>query len=337
MTIPQRPGRLRGGIRWTAAALFVAVVSALAAAPLLGPKPTARQFREQLLMELRPVALGNCTLRRFGSANDGGYLLCENLLGNVQSAYSYGIGPTDDWGCEVSQVYGVPVHQYDCFSPPVAACPSGRSVFHDECISRRAETIDSRIFDTLTRQIAKNGDVGKTLLAKIDVEGAELESLLATSDRVLDRIDQLAMEIHGTDKPVPAARPEVEADVPSGPPALQQPGVLRQVPTLAGLGLPGAARQQADWRRRSGGGAAHAATCPGCTGLRDGPRLPDSRTDRAVVLAEGLRPSDSPTRGLARRSAGALPPSLKLRRTRRSLGGGGPLAGSLAWLARFLE
>jgi hypothetical protein len=73
-------------------------------------------------------------------------------------------------------------------------------VFHDECIGRRAETIEARVFDTLTRQIAKNGDIGKTLLAKIDVEGAELDSLLATSDRVLDRIDQLAMEIHGTDR-----------------------------------------------------------------------------------------------------------------------------------------
>ena len=37
-------------------------------------------------------------------------------------------------------------------------------------------------------------------MVKIDVEGAELESLLATSDRVLDRMDQLAMEIHGTDE-----------------------------------------------------------------------------------------------------------------------------------------
>jgi hypothetical protein len=200
MTTPQPPSRLRGGLRWTAMAMFVGVVSALAAAPLLGPNLTARQYRQQLLMELRPVTLENCTMRRFGSVNDGGYLLCENLLGNVKSAYSYGIGPADDWGCEISQVYGVTVHQYDCFSPPVAACPSGRSMFHDECIGRRAETIDRRPFDTLTRQIAKNGDVGKALVVKIDVEGAELESLLATSDRVLGRIDQLAMEIHGTDR-----------------------------------------------------------------------------------------------------------------------------------------
>ena len=35
---------------------------------------------------------------------------------------------------------------------------------------------------------------------KIDVEGAEVPSLMATSDAMLGRIDQLAMEIHGTER-----------------------------------------------------------------------------------------------------------------------------------------
>jgi hypothetical protein len=179
--------------------MFVVAVFALASEAQRG-QPTARQIRQRLLVELEPVTLQNCTLERIGSANDGGYLMCGNLLGNVQSAYSYGIGPADDWGCAISQRYGVVVHQYDCFSPPAAACSGGQSVFHDECIGPRREEIESRIFDTLSRQVFKNGDAGKTLVVKIDVEGAELASLLATSDGVLDRIDQLAMEIHGTDR-----------------------------------------------------------------------------------------------------------------------------------------
>jgi hypothetical protein len=151
------------------------------------------------LAELRPVVLQNCTLKRFGSANDGGYLMCENLLGNVATAYSYGIGPTDDWGCDVSARQNVTVHQYDCFSPPLAGCPNGRSVFHNECIGPDRGMFDSHPFDTLTGQIKKNGDTGKTLVMKIDIEGAEVKSIMATPDRVLRRIDQLAMEIHGTD------------------------------------------------------------------------------------------------------------------------------------------
>ena len=200
MTIPQRPRGLPGGLRWIVVTLFVVAAGALAARPLLRPNLTARQIRQQLLMELRPVTLKNCTLRRFGSPNDGGYLMCENLLGSAKSAYSYGIGPTDDWGYEISQTYGLTVHQHDCFSPPAAACPSGRSIFHDECIGPRRAMIESRIFDTLKSQISKNGDAGRTLVVKIDVEGAELASLMATPDRVLDRIDQLAMEIHGADR-----------------------------------------------------------------------------------------------------------------------------------------
>jgi hypothetical protein len=180
-------------------ALFSVAVGALAAMPLTRAKPTARDVRERLLLELQPVALSNCTMQRIGSANDGGYLMCGNLLDDVRSAYSYGIGPADDWGCEISQTLGVPVHQYDCFSPPHNACASGRSAFHDECIGARTETLDAKQFDTLARQIARNGDAANTLVVKIDVEGAELESLAATPNRVLDRIDQLAMEIHGID------------------------------------------------------------------------------------------------------------------------------------------
>ena len=71
-----------------------------------------RQIRQALLEELRPVSLKNCTLRRFGSAYDGGYLMCENLIDGLEAAYSYGVGPNDEWGCEVSARYRVPVHQY---------------------------------------------------------------------------------------------------------------------------------------------------------------------------------------------------------------------------------
>src|SRR5207247_10107804 len=40
----------------------------------------ARRLGEAILAELQPVALKNCALKRFGSANDGGYLMCENLI-----------------------------------------------------------------------------------------------------------------------------------------------------------------------------------------------------------------------------------------------------------------
>lgn len=155
------------------------------------------QLRRAILAELQPVALSNCTLERVGSANDGGYLMCRSLPARIDAAYSYGIGKNDDWGCQVSRQYGVPVHQYDCFNPARPTCDGGTFIFHNECVGDRAEQVESRVFDTLENHITRNGDGGRQLLMKIDIEAAEWDALLATPDAVLAAIPQLAMELHG--------------------------------------------------------------------------------------------------------------------------------------------
>ncbi len=154
--------------------------------------------RQALFAELKPVTLTNCAFERFGSPNDGGYVMCGNLLGQVESAYSYGIGGNDDWGCDISSARNVPVHQYDCFEPPNLVCTSGRFVPHAECVGPKTETVESRVFDTIANQISRNGDTGKRLVVKMDVEGAEWDALVATPDAVLELVDQLPMELHGT-------------------------------------------------------------------------------------------------------------------------------------------
>ena len=159
----------------------------------------AEQVRRSLLNELQPVRLANCDLQRFGEANDGGYLLCGNLLQGVQSGYSYGISGYDGWGCEISRRLKVPVHQYDCFDLTRPVCEGGRTTFHAECVAGSPSVDkDRRVFDTPEHQFAKNGDGGKHLVMKIDVEGAEWDTFLATPDSVLDQIDQLAVEFHGS-------------------------------------------------------------------------------------------------------------------------------------------
>jgi hypothetical protein len=197
-------GNPRGDVMRAAAAILRgAVIGAILLGVWLAARPrpvTARQIRQQLFAEVQPIALKNCTLQRVGSRGDGGYLMCAELFGNVQSAYSYGIAGDDNWGCEVSRRFGVKVHQYDCFNPTRPECPGARPEFHDECIGGRAETIDARPFDTLANQIRKNGDAGKTLVVKMDVEGAELESLMDTSDQLLETFDQLAIELHSADQ-----------------------------------------------------------------------------------------------------------------------------------------
>src|ERR1700757_2201833 len=120
---------------------LVVVAFAAAAAVLIGARlhdAAGRKLREAILAELQPVALKNCTLKRFGSANDGGYLMCENLIEPLDSGYSYGVGSNDDWGCEVSRRYRVPVYEYDCFDPARPTCNGATFLFHTECVANRA-------------------------------------------------------------------------------------------------------------------------------------------------------------------------------------------------------
>lgn len=157
-----------------------------------------RRAREALFAELQPVRLRNCELARFGEKNDGGYLLCANLLTDIESAYSYGISGYDGWGCDVSTRLSVPVHQYDCFNTTQPSCPGGRPVFHAECVAgKRSNDEEGRLFDSLQSQFVRNGDGAKPLVVKMDVEGAEWDSVLQTPDEVLTRIDQLIFEFHG--------------------------------------------------------------------------------------------------------------------------------------------
>src|SRR5437867_8412368 len=73
------------------------------------------------------------------------------------------------------------------------------------CFTMNASAIgpatESRFFDTLENQIRKNGHIGRRLIIKMDIEGAEWDALLAAPDELLASIPQIAMELHGFDDP----------------------------------------------------------------------------------------------------------------------------------------
>jgi hypothetical protein len=172
-----------------------------ASAAAIARDHAASQHRRALFALLQPVALANCEFERFGEPNDGGYLLCGNLLSRVQSAYSYGISGYDKWGCDISTRLNLSVHQYDCFDTTRPVCPTGRSVFHSQCVWSTAKTDEGRLFDTLQNQLVRNGDAAKRIVMKMDVEGAEWDSLLSVPDEVLQQIDQMAVEFHHVEDP----------------------------------------------------------------------------------------------------------------------------------------
>ena len=155
------------------------------------------RVRQALFDLLQPVALANCQLQRFGEQNDGGYLMCGNLLSEARAGYSYGISGYDKWGCDISTTFGIKLHQYDCFNTEQPACPRGATTFHAECVAEAPRTTEGRVFDTIENQLARNGDGTNRIVLKIDVEGAEWDAFLHASDAVLERIDQIAVEFHG--------------------------------------------------------------------------------------------------------------------------------------------
>ena len=156
----------------------------------------ALQRRYVLFELLRPVALTNCRLERFGEPHDGGYLMCTDLLKEVEAGYSYGISGYDQWGCDISSRFGVLLHQYDCYDTRQPACPAGKTTFHAECVGGSGEVADGRLFNTIRNHLTKNADRSKHIVLKMDVEGAEWDSLLSAPDPLLLQIDQMAVEFH---------------------------------------------------------------------------------------------------------------------------------------------
>jgi len=187
-------------VSFTAALVGVAIFRRPPSAP---PRTGATRLRAPLAVRqaifdlIQPVKLANCTLERFGEPHDGGYVMCANLLGSAKAAYSYGISGYDQWGCDISTRLKVEVHQYDCFNLTRPSCAGGKTVFHEECVGAANKTEEGRLFDSIESQFAKNGHAGQHLVVKMDVEGAEWDSLMAAPDKVLDQIDQLSIELHG--------------------------------------------------------------------------------------------------------------------------------------------
>ena len=175
---------------------LVVITLAAAAVVVTGEivRSTARRrLREAILAELQPVALKNCTFKRFGSANDGGYSDVRkldraarcSLLGTALVETMIGDARCRDTITSrfINMIVLIP---HDLF------VTGANLIFHNECVGdpqtgQRA----SHFFDTLENQISKNGDNGRRLIIKMDIEGAEWE-IAACNIRRIARFDSAA-------------------------------------------------------------------------------------------------------------------------------------------------
>src|SRR5215467_2368482 len=182
---------LRPRPAWSVGLAVVAIAAVTLAG---GARYRPYRARARLLAELQPAALKNCEFRRLDEAAG-----CSSA--SRRALARYGISGYDQWGCDVSRQLSVTVHEYDCFDLRAPSCAGGRAIFHPECVGPQTATIEGRLFDSPERQFEKDGDGGRRLVVKMDVESAEWDTLAQASDGVLERIDQLAIELHGVVEP----------------------------------------------------------------------------------------------------------------------------------------
>lgn len=131
-----------------------------------------------------------CDFVRVGAANDGGYVMLDDLPGGV--AYSFGINDDVTWDDDMAS-RGYEVYMYDY---TIDALPYEKDGFHffKEGIADFEESDNLKKLETFIKRNGheKNGN----MILKIDVEGAEWGVFENIPANLLKRFNQIVVEFH---------------------------------------------------------------------------------------------------------------------------------------------
>jgi hypothetical protein len=151
---------------------------------------TPRHEIQDFVAKLVPHDLG-VPLCRIGGQGDGGYIVPDDLEG-IASCFSPGVADTANFELELYH-RGVNsfLADYSVDGPPPAlpACDFTKK-FVGAFDSPQAMTLDHWVSSK-----APNRDAGDLIL-QMDIESAEYETLLATSDDTLSRFRIIVLELH---------------------------------------------------------------------------------------------------------------------------------------------
>ena len=143
-----------------------------------------------LLQALRPLDPG-IELIRIGPDRDGGYLVPDDLDG-IHHAFSPGVANESGFEAELAG-RGMQVFMAD-YSVDGPAVQNSRFVFDKRFVGC---VTDDRYMTLDDWHAAKLGaDSGAEMLLQMDIEGAEYETLLAASSRLLGRFRIMVIEFH---------------------------------------------------------------------------------------------------------------------------------------------
>jgi len=160
-------------------------------APSDSEQPTVGQQFRAFLRLLRPHDALHVEKARFGSRQDGGYVMLDDL-GQSRMALSLGIGSEASWDLSMVE-RGLHVVQFDdAVSGPPQHSP-GFS-FNRARVVGQAELPG----DVTLAQILARSDLAgdNNLIVKIDIEGWEWEVLRESPKQALTRVRQITIEFH---------------------------------------------------------------------------------------------------------------------------------------------
>lgn len=131
-------------------------------------------------------------LIRMGRYGDGGYVMVNDLHKN-KIAYSFGIGDETTWEENIAE-YGIDVFCYD-YSINYMRKTSDKINFYKLGVAGH-DMPEQDLFslETLIRQNHHENE--QYMILKMDIEGAEWDSLSTVSEKVLKQFSQISFELH---------------------------------------------------------------------------------------------------------------------------------------------
>ena len=141
---------------------------------------------QTILGFLTPEATHLTNLQRFGSANDGGYIMLNDVSAND---YLISMGVGDDINFEkdlCTKILGADLYDYTVAKLPAII---ENSRFFPERIGSLGSTT---LMSTVERV-----PIGAELLLKIDIEGSEWDALSIVDHETLNKFRQIVIEFHG--------------------------------------------------------------------------------------------------------------------------------------------
>lgn len=159
------------------------------------------QNLHEIILLLSPMDIIGAKYRRVGRDCDGGYIMLDDSLSNIDAAYSFGIADDVSWDEEIAEL-GIHVYMYD---HTIKNLPKQHSRFHflNEGVTGNP---GEEGLETLSNLIARNGHQElNNLLLKMDIEGCEWSVFDETPSGVIGQFSQIVIELHGLDPSVARA------------------------------------------------------------------------------------------------------------------------------------